>query len=507
MSGTPPFRRSTRWSRESASENNRLRQTVEDQDRITTDPRGGLLTQRLAGGLQFDPAPNGILESFWIQITAGSSNPYTSWQEVRDNGDGTFSAQADGIAGNGSYPAYEVNGAVVPANAVCRAWLEDDELGVLFVYAPGGAQTVTYPSGGGTMYESGSSLTVDAGATVTLDSTTLTLTGGPLTFSGEPVIFGDYIRLGTVTHVTWGTDQTDYALPDTCVFLVVDLTADVTLKSIANGADARPLWIFNKSNAHTLTVSNENAAGTAADRMRLPGNADAALGTFDGIGLAYDATDSRWNSLDDAGGGTSDHKVLVSGTDTTAEYLGTKVAAGTGITISVLNPGADEALSVAVNSNYTQWYKWRIVVNAGTGKFDVTNPDGTTTSTALAASNTQTLNLSTMTAGTTVTAAMTAVPTGFTGVIGSITGSVGYSGGDTTHSGAASNTTAYASGVTLSVAYTRRNYISLGASSTQEACPNSATTWTLTASFSAGNNWTNATAGEFDVWVLAATAP
>lgn len=48
-----------------------------------------------------------------------------------------------------------------------------------------------------------------------------------------------------------------------------------------------------------------------------------------------------------ASGGTSDHKVLQSGTDTTADYLGSKLHAGSNITLTVLNPGANESIDIA----------------------------------------------------------------------------------------------------------------------------------------------------------------
>ena len=48
-----------------------------------------------------------------------------------------------------------------------------------------------------------------------------------------------------------------------------------------------------------------------------------------------------------------DHKVLVDSCDTTAGYLSSKISAGTGIGLSVANPGADESVAVTVNYGTT----------------------------------------------------------------------------------------------------------------------------------------------------------
>jgi hypothetical protein len=48
--------------------------------------------------------------------------------------------------------------------------------------------------------------------------------------------------------------------------------------------------------------------------------------------------------------GTSDHKVLVDGADTTPEFLGAKLVAGAAIALSILNPGGNEQVSIAVSN-------------------------------------------------------------------------------------------------------------------------------------------------------------
>lgn len=45
--------------------------------------------------------------------------------------------------------------------------------------------------------------------------------------------------------------------------------------------------------------------------------------------------------------GSSDHKVLVDGADTTAAFLAAKLAAGSGIALNILNPGGDEQVEIS----------------------------------------------------------------------------------------------------------------------------------------------------------------
>ncbi len=103
-----------------------------------------------------------------------------------------------------------------------------------------------------------------------------------------------------VQHVTWSGDVIDYDLPDGKNFLVVDLTADATLKSIKNGYEGRPLGIVNKSEDYTLTLEHDSLdAGFTTYRMVLPGAEDYILeNPYRGISFFYDDTDDKWYPLD-----------------------------------------------------------------------------------------------------------------------------------------------------------------------------------------------------------------
>lgn len=131
----PPFRRYGRSTPTSAGDQNRLRETTEHLDRITSDALTGLVAQRIAGMVQYEQT-EGSGALFLIQIISGAGSPYTSWKEVVDNGSGGFTEPAYGLEGGGSIQAREINGAVVPANGIGLAWIADDNVSVDFIYAP-----------------------------------------------------------------------------------------------------------------------------------------------------------------------------------------------------------------------------------------------------------------------------------------------------------------------------------------------------------------------------------
>lgn len=52
------------------------------------------------------------------------------------------------------------------------------------------------------------------------------------------------------------------------------------------------------------------------------------------------------NNVISGGGGTSDHKVMVTGSDSSADYLSAKVESGSGVNLSINNVGGDENLVI-----------------------------------------------------------------------------------------------------------------------------------------------------------------
>ncbi len=143
----------------------------------------------------------------------------------------------------------------------------------------------------------------------------------------------------------------------------------------------------------------------------------------------------------------------------------------------------------------SQWYKYNIAKSGANWR--VTAPDGTTTDTALAASNSQTVVAATPPAGATITAANLGITSALTGLTTPAM-SVGYSGGDTTGGGSASSLVAFVGSTTVSTTRPRGNF---GFPTGADPCPHKTSSWNLTFNFTAGNNMTNLTGGSLDVWV------
>jgi len=145
MAFKSPFRRYTRWSRSSASDENALRLRVEQLERA-----GGGAARQL-GGVPL-PLPEGP-ETFWIEIDGTPGDPtdgYTAWHQVGFADDGTTVDLSDTLEGAGELAAFEINDVAVAAGMVCLATLTDEEGSVLFVApAGGGGATITVEAADG----------------------------------------------------------------------------------------------------------------------------------------------------------------------------------------------------------------------------------------------------------------------------------------------------------------------------------------------------------------------
>jgi hypothetical protein len=93
-----------------------------------------------------------------------------------------------------------------------------------------------------------------------------------------------------------GASQNNYAGLNTGLFETIGrLTSsgDFNITGFTGGATRKRLAIRNIG-ANTLTLTHEDAASTAANRMTLVGSASCSLAPGDSVELTYDGTTSRW---------------------------------------------------------------------------------------------------------------------------------------------------------------------------------------------------------------------
>lgn len=277
-----PLRRYTRRDQTSARDQNAVRQAVEDRARDRPASGGGLHSAGRAGAqvlVNDQPVP------LWVSIddVGVTSQRYEAWTEQQDDGAGGWVPPGDALTGSAVLPAFLPPGWPAPAVGDVVLALPSADGSSLLLLTPAAA---TGSSGHPVVNNYGPYVTWHfVGPSVYLD------------FTGAQVTYG-------VEHVTWGADQVDFLPLESTMFLVVNLTANVTLRSLAGTANGRALWIFNVSNAFTLTLANEDAAGASSMRLRLPGAVDLSLGRNNGWGLSYDGdlpggAAPYWNSLDD----------------------------------------------------------------------------------------------------------------------------------------------------------------------------------------------------------------
>ena len=162
---------------------------------------------------------------------------------------------------------------------------------------------------------------VSANPTVSIPSavtfTGKTVTGG--TYSG-PVVTGtldiqqNIQWSGDLTPASFSTDQNDYnpGSLSTASTLRLNPTASVNLTGLAGGTDGRIIILHNINAAQSLTLKDESASSTAANRFAL--TADVSMSP-DGVAfLQYDSTSQRWRAVSGGGGGGG-------GAPTTSQYV------------------------------------------------------------------------------------------------------------------------------------------------------------------------------------------
>jgi hypothetical protein len=116
------------------------------------------------------------------------------------------------------------------------------------------------------------------------------------------------LAAGTIGPVKWavdispaalGSDQNDWnptSLSTAQVIRASASTSGIDLTGLSGGADGRLLALVNVGTTYTLTLKDENASSSAANRFAL-GGYDLAINPTGAAILIYDATSSRWRVL------------------------------------------------------------------------------------------------------------------------------------------------------------------------------------------------------------------
>lgn len=128
-----PFKRLKAGQQLSARDYNRLAGQVEDIANIRATNGTGISVSFRNGQPIIDSK---IPNVFWIKVTGAVSSGKYPWNEVHDDGAGSYSVLAEGRSGTTSVlPAYEVNdNAAVPTTAICPAWMAEGGDSINFLY-------------------------------------------------------------------------------------------------------------------------------------------------------------------------------------------------------------------------------------------------------------------------------------------------------------------------------------------------------------------------------------
>lgn len=101
---------------------------------------------------------------------------------------------------------------------------------------------------------------------------------------------------GVISPSSIGADQNDYSPTNLSISSTLRLTASAAynITGLAGGAAGRVIIIHNVG-SYTITLKDESASSTAANRFAL--SVDVVLGTDQSCILQYDVTSNRWRSF------------------------------------------------------------------------------------------------------------------------------------------------------------------------------------------------------------------
>lgn len=135
----------------------------------------------------------------------------------------------------------------------------------------------------------------------------LTMTASALTYAGDingtrlsstgEITVGGNLVLSSATLTSLSTDQNNYAVPSPQKIinrLSSSANVQITGMVASSAMIYRLLFNSNAIGGNTITLVNESASSTAANRFNLAGNTTVVIEPGEAIGLVYDVTAQRW---------------------------------------------------------------------------------------------------------------------------------------------------------------------------------------------------------------------
>jgi len=150
-------------------------------------------------------------------------------------------------------------------------------------------------------------LTVEGVAIPTISSTH-TLTAKTIDagiFTGVTDVQESFELSGDISPTALAAETNNWAPTNlaTSTTVRVTLTGNQNLTGLTGGADGRIIILHNVDTVDTLTLLDESASSTAANRFFLSGSTNLAVSPEQSVMLRYDATSSRWRDIAYTGGG------------------------------------------------------------------------------------------------------------------------------------------------------------------------------------------------------------
>lgn len=110
---------------------------------------------------------------------------------------------------------------------------------------------------------------------------------------------GTFALLGDITPTALSGSVNDYAPTGLSGASVIrqDASTTSTITGLTGGTDGRLLVVSNISTTNTITLTQNDAASAAANRLFLPGGVDKILQPRDRCVLLYDTTNSVWRVI------------------------------------------------------------------------------------------------------------------------------------------------------------------------------------------------------------------